>query len=328
MTIFENIVTNENTFTELFKNLMRFEGFRNEFLSLIECDFSQEAIDFDCFSTQKSTDNGRPDLVISTHNIEIFIEIKVGNATLTENQPKGYLKELESVNKSKKLLILLAPSKYNQLGKYNKCIESYNNEKKAIKIKSQTIFWSDVIASIDQKELFKGNSLLTEFRELLKEWFEPQRIIIDSKFTKRMHNIDTPKSLEKLTNIITQVKNELKKNNIKISSTKTSFLNEYGFYCNDDKHNTYQFFIGEWFQYWKETGNPFCIAIKTNDKNISQNFISECQLQELNTPELFNNTKWLTCNIELPTDEKGLFVENISVKLTSIIEKLQNTHYK
>lgn len=64
--------------------------------------------------------------------------------------------------------------------------------KNETKIKTQMIFWSDVIASIDQKELFKENSLLTEFRELLKEWFEPQRIIIDSKFTKRMHNIDTP----------------------------------------------------------------------------------------------------------------------------------------
>jgi len=151
MTIFENIVYNENTFTELFRNLMRFKVFRREFLNLIDFDFSEELIDFDCFSTQKTTENGRPDLVISTQTLEIYIEIKVWNTILTNNQPEGYLKELERIDKNEKLLVLLTPKNYKYLKVYNERKKLFNS-----KIRTQTIFWSDIIEKLTTRKYGKG----------------------------------------------------------------------------------------------------------------------------------------------------------------------------
>ncbi|KJS04432.1 MAG: hypothetical protein VR77_11760 [Flavobacteriales bacterium BRH_c54] len=316
MTIFENLVYNENTFTELFKNIMKFKVFRREFLSLIDYDFSVEDIEFENFSTQKTTDNGRPDLIISTQTIEIYIEIKVWNTILTSNQPSGYLKELEGIPKSKKMLILLTPKNYKYLDIYDKRKSQDNSN-----IKTQTIFWSEIIYRIEQEEIFEGNPLLNEYLELLKEWFEPKHVEIDNKFLEIMYNIDTPSSLEKLTDLINQVKTELQKSGVEITSNKTNILNEYGFYC--DSIDSYSLYIGEWFDYWKETGNPFCIAIHTNNEQILNQFNIECKQQGFTKPELFENTNWWVCNISLKINEST--IEIITDKTKKIIDKLKNT---
>jgi len=148
-------------------------------------------------------------------------------------------------------------------------------------------------------------------------------IIIDNKFTKLMYNIDTPKSLEKLTNLINRVKTELQKSGVEITSNKTKILDEYGFYC--DVSGLYSLFIGEWFYYWKETGNPFCIAIQTDNKLILKAFSIECNLQSLTSPKLFKDTNWLTSNIDLSNDENELNIETIAEKIKNVIEKMKST---
>lgn len=138
-----------------------------------------------------------------------------------------------------------------------------------------------------------------------------------------MYSIDTPKSLEKLTNLITQVKTELQKSGVEITSNKTKILGEYGFYC--DITDLYSLFIGEWFYYWKETGNPFCITIQTNEEHILKAFSTECNLQGLTAPELFKDTNWLTSSIKLSNDETELNIETIAEKIQSVIEKIKST---
>jgi len=314
MTIFENLVYNENTFTELFKNIMKFKVFRREFLSLIDCEFSGEHIDFENFSTQKTTDNGRPDLIISTQSLEIFIEVKVWNTMLTDNQPLGYLKELEGMSKNNKMLILLAPKNYKYLDDYNK-----RKSKDKSTIKTQTIFWEEIIYRIKQEELFEGNSLLKEYFELLKEWFEPKNVEIDDKFLEIMYNIDTPNSIEKLTDLISKIKTELQKSGVEITSNKSNILNEYGFYC--DSGDSYSLFIGEWFEYWKATGNPLCIAIETKNKQILNQFKIECEQQGYVKPMLFDDSNWWVCNIGLDRNEN--VVEIITNTTKKIIDKLK-----
>jgi hypothetical protein len=321
MNIFNNLVYNENTFTELFKNIMRFKIFRKEFLGLIDGDVSDENIDFDSFSTQKSTENGRPDLVISTQHSEIFIEIKVWNTPLTDNQPSGYLKELEVIDKSNKILVLLIPKNYKYLDRYHERIWKAKSE-----IKTQIIFWSEIIDKMDREKIHEENALLSEYRELLREWFEPKQIEINHTFLNIMYSLDTPNSLEKLADLIREIKNELMKSGVEVTSKKTDVMVEYGFYC--DHHDSYSLFIGEWFDYWKETGNPLCIAIQTNNKQILNLFSDECTLQGFAKPEDFKDKKdkdthWLTSKIELSS--KGNAVEIIAEKTKNIIDKLRST---
>jgi hypothetical protein len=312
MTIFDNLVYNENSFTELFKNLMRFKVFRREFLSLIDYDFSTENFEFENFTTQRTTSNGRPDLVISTEMTEIFVEIKVWDTVLTNNQPTGYIKELESSNKSNKILILLSPSNYKFLSEYE-----IKKKESASNVFTQTIFWTDIIDKFDQEEIHDGNPIFHEYRELLREWFEPRKVKIDNKFLEIMYNVNVPDSLIKLSEFISQLKIELQKRNVDITCNKTNILSEFGFYC--DKKDSYSLFIGEWFEYWSAKGTPLCITIHSSHEEIKNRFTELCELYKFKKPEYYNN--WLTSDINLSIgdDQLGL----ISDKIYSITDELR-----
>jgi len=52
---------------------------------------------------------------IRSEDVEIFIEIKVWDTSLTDNQPVGYLKELVCIDKKYKGLVLIVPENYKHL---------------------------------------------------------------------------------------------------------------------------------------------------------------------------------------------------------------------
>ena len=101
-TIFDGAITNENSFTELFKNFLRYRSFRQSFLNLIRLSFDRDKVDHDCFDTQFNISKfGRPDLVLTTSHTEILFEIKVYNTALTANQPLAYYDYLKNTSTAK-----------------------------------------------------------------------------------------------------------------------------------------------------------------------------------------------------------------------------------
>jgi len=315
MTIFENLVYNENTFTELFKNLMRYKVFRKLFLELIDSNLLNQDIQFEDFSTQKSTENGRPDLVISTDEVEIFIEIKVYDTTLTPNQPNGYLLELEKKDgKTMKQLVLLTPREY-------KYLEEYNNRKKEYQsvINSKTIYWESIIKKVVEEEIHESNPILTEYLNLLKEWFEAPKIFINYQFTQFMNDKYLPRNLEKLTSIIDQLKVNLQRSGLKITNSKKKILDEYGFYCDSDG---YLLFIGDWFEYWKYSGNPLCIALRTEDENIIKRYTKAVQGQSFSDVQKFYKPEWYCSSIHLNLDQGEVNIEELSSNIKMVIKAI------
>lgn len=292
MTIFDNIVYNENSFTELFKNYMRYKTFRDQFISLIGIVPPNIIIDFEHFTTQVSSNNCRPDMRISSENVEVFIEIKVWNTRLTENQPLGYIKELEKVTKQYKALILIIPNHYKYIFEYNRRNKEYSTT-----INKKIIHWDDIIKFIEENEIHQGNPMISEFLELLKEWFEPKKININSDFIAAMNNKQTPESINNLVEIITQLNTEVTKRGF-ITRKKNNFLEEYGFYVENDK---FSLFIGEWFHYWQNEGKPLCISLQTQEDLIYQLFKEQCNSFSNESPKYFNN-EWLTIGISIDTD--------------------------
>lgn len=297
---------------------MRFKPIRKCFIELIDFDFGENEVEFEDFSTQKSTLNGRPDLVISKDNIEIFIEIKVYDTNLTDNQPNGYLKELEGYEKENKLLILLIPNNYKHLDEYKGRLSSSSSP-----IKNQIICWSTFIDVLKKEEIIVGNSLFYEYYKMLKQWFEPSKISINYKFLKMINTVDFPKSIEELIKIVDQIKLEVQKS-VQISSTKIKFEQEYGFYC--EKENFYNLFIGEWFRYWKVTGNPLCISLESNNEEIKQVFKDELKkCKFFSEPNYFEDGVWLTSNIlldELVGEKEMLKI--ITEDLLRVIKKIES----
>ena len=79
--------------------------------------------------------------------------------------------------------------------------------------------------------------------------------------------------------------------------------------------------MGEWFDYWEETGNPLCITIHTDNDQILKLFSSECENQGFSKPEIFKDTNWLTSKISLDNNEN--IVGLITEKIKNIVDKLK-----
>lgn len=309
MTIFDNIIYNENSFTELFKNFMRYKVFRDEFILLIDTFPNDIIVNFEHFNTQKSSNNCRPDIRITSEHVEVFIEIKVWDTTLTHNQPIGYIKELEKSNKQNKSLVLLVPKHYKYLSEYERRKNEY-----ATHIDTKIFFWDSIINLIEYKEMDIGNPMLSEYLQLLKEWFEPKKIIINSDFTTIMNNKLTPENISKLVETIDQLNTEITKRGF-ITTKKKNFLDEYGFYIEDEK---FSLFVGEWFYYWQTEGKPLCISLQSQDNIILDKFTDISKVFTSESPKLLNES-WLTFGIAIqPEFDINNLIDNLYSLIFSI----------
>lgn len=275
MNIFDKLVYNENTLTELLRNMLRFDDFRRIFLNLIE--HPNQEINFEHISAQQGITNGRPDLIISNNQVDIYIEIKIQDAFLTDNQPLGYLKSLHS-RKSKKYrsLVLLIPSDYKHLSEYKNRLDAWNTLV-SDDIATKIITWTDLIHVIQQFQLHSGNPILAEFTNLLKQWFEPKRIILGPTFHHIMFDKNTAHALKDLSLVITQFHDQFIREEFKISYFKKNILNEYGFTIL--LHEEVEFFFGLWFAYWQDCSYPLCFGIRSARPEIIDEWVSQMNKQ-------------------------------------------------
>lgn len=309
MTIFDNIIYNENSFTELFKNFMRYKVFRDQFILLIDSLPNDITVDFEHFNTQKSSNDCRPDIRIISDEVDIFIEIKVWNTVLTYNQPVGYIRELEKSNKQNKSLVLIVPKHYKYLSEYESRKNDYPTS-----VDSKIITWDNIIKLIENKEMQIGNPMIFEFLQLLKEWFEPKKIIINSDFVTIMNNKLTPENIIKLVETIDQLNNEITKRGF-ITTKKKNFLEEYGFYIEDEN---FSLFIGEWFYYWQTEGKPLCISLQSQDNMILDKFNEISKVFSSESPTLLNES-WLTFGIAVqPQFDINNLIDNLYKLISSI----------
>ena len=262
--VFDNIVKNENAFTELFYNYLKFGVFRVLLLDLIAFDFDKENIKYSNFDTQYSLSKfGRPDLALLTNEVEILFEIKVYNTSLTLNQPTAYYNYLKTKNTKKhKALILIAPDNYYDLDRYNRELSVINDNND--EIFTQIIYWNDIVRQIEKKDIPEISPLFKEYTNFLTVGFQMKSIFLDSLNVTNMFGKEFPESLFKTLVIVDNVFRELKKQKFKVWRTNDKYFEEYGFAFQlpDDE----VIFFGMWFDYWRDNGNPICIGLDGDSK--------------------------------------------------------------
>lgn len=313
-TIFNGVISNENSFTELFRNFLRFQQFRHAFLRCINIPIYPETIEFTNFDTQITISTyGRPDLTLITEEIEILFEIKVWNTSLTKNQPYGYFKYLEERSGAKyKGLILIAPENYYDLKKYITSINGLTSTNQTIH--TQIISWETISKIITDNELEVISPLFDEYLNFLIHWFQLNFVHFDSLNTTTMFGKEFPESLEKTMHVIDNLYEEYKKKGFNIRWTREKYLEEYGFYIN--LPNDESIFFGIWFDYWKETGNPICICLDSKSDKFIKAFQLGIQRTELNSAK--EHDKYPTTYINKQT----LMDEKCGQKISSIINEI------
>ena len=295
--IFDNIVKNENSFTELFYNYLKYGVFRVLFLELLELDFDKGNIKYSNFDTQYSVSKfGRPDLALLNDELEILFEIKVYNTSLTQNQPSSYYKHLRTKTKKKiRALILIVPDNYYDIERYKRELSIINDNRD--EIFTQIIYWNDIVRHIEKKDIPEISPLFKEYSNFLTTWFQMKSTFLDSLNITTMFGKEFPDSLYKTLVIIDNVFRELKKQGFKVRLTNDKYFEEYGFEFQLPDEE--KLFFGMWFDYWRDNGNPICIGLD-GDSTMHIDIINN-ELSHKNLTELTEYKDWYVSYIDKTT---------------------------
>ncbi len=316
-TIFDKIVTTENSFSELFKSFLRFKFFRQSFLRMIAIELNQDNLEYEDFDTQYTLpDHGRPDLALIKDDVEILFEIKVYNTTLTENQPKGYYTYLSKNCKAKtKGLILIIPENYYNQKYYDDCLQSMKNDED--NIYTQTITWESIIKIITDNEINEISPLFLEYSDFVDTWFSVSSIYFDSLNVTTMFGKQFPESLQKTKDIIEKLFKEFQKSGYQLKWSGKKDFSEYGFYfILPDEED--RLFFGIWFDYWLHSGNPVCIALLSDNSDSKYRFHEGLKRANQHPATIYDD--WITTFIDQQTimdNDCEILIRNILNEITS-----------
>lgn len=189
--IFEGLVTNERTYTELFRNLCRYRFFRDEFARFViegsKKDETQTTPALSGFSftfpqidTQwYAEDSGTyPDVVIDTDDLRLVIEMKTNTWTgFQPSQPETYLEDLAHHKAEVKGLLLLMPKYHSHERAITDKIDKPRNDADE-QLLILVLYWEDFIQRLMDAGAQELNSVFRDYIDLSNEWFANGRIIL------------------------------------------------------------------------------------------------------------------------------------------------------
>jgi len=214
--IFNNLVKDEDSFTELLCNMFKYDYFRYVFFDYIGID-NREIFEYDTqYRTGNLQKNGRPDIVIFSEQDFIFIEIKVGDTPLTRNQPKGYIKELSYKKIEHKKLFFIIPRKY----KFEQVLINRFIKYKINNISTEILYWEDFFEFLKKNSIFKINDFCAEYYNLIKNWYGYENNIFFNKENKKMDKLEIGKFVSRIDNLVNTIGDLLSKDGIKLNIQK------------------------------------------------------------------------------------------------------------
>jgi len=264
--VFYNLVTDENSTTELLCNLMRFSAFRIPFLRLFLPEATATEVVWEDFDTQlATTGGGRPDLQIRNNDFVALIEIKVsaGLAT-TPHQRRGYFEFLRKQDARECWLIFLVPRNWAHRDELNRELaELAGTVGPGKTIGARVIHWNDVIDVIEKNDLAALNPFLNDFHKLLAARFAPKFVAFTAREMQMLFSNEIPSALARLQQIVDAVRDRSTMGRVKASASRSLCPSEYGLYFLDD-HNQTVFWFGVWTDFWKTQGTPLCFGVTEN----------------------------------------------------------------
>jgi hypothetical protein len=301
--LFENIVIDENSFTELLCNLLSLSTqFKEKFFKFLGIRNHGE-YEFDTqYPTDKKQKNGRVDLIIYSDEKFFFIENKINNTGLTENQPKGYLRELSKMDYHKKNLYFIVPRYYSHMDELNKKLPNNNS-----KICTKILFWDDFFESYKEECFQKNDSIISEFFQLIKEWFGYEHIELPKKGDIEMNVKEMGKQLRDFHKTIYTIEDLIKSYGFKTKPMKIRGEIGFGILKNDTFLGCFEI----WNELWAEKGDIF-VFVPINECDFAK---KEFKFEGKSYPYTSLDSRILNGNFE----EKAFvdyFIKEILKKLT------------
>ena len=256
--VFHNLVTSENTATELLCNAMRFDPLRRALLALFFSDACSSKVAGDEIDTQVSLAQGRPDLVVDNEEVYAFVEVKVEeHCGLTVNQPNGYFNRLAEDPRAQRWLVFLVPSSWHYFKELRDALESLNHAHVGAGIQTRVVHWNAVVdvfreISVQHEEL---RPILNEFVALFSPWFSPRPIMFSKDSVRTMFSKDFATAFSDLMELIQQIGARGR------TLCRCSRRSPWELYFRNDAGEDL-LWVGFWPEFWKEEGLPLCFGVK------------------------------------------------------------------
>lgn len=301
--ILKFLLSKEDSVSSFLKGLMFFKPVRESLVRLFtNKELKTQDIKFEDIYLQfvLRENQSRPDLAIINEKLKMLIEVKISPyRELTENQPESYLEWLanqQSENLQSKNLSLyfvaIIPPNYDHRNDLEKRLFDFKNKNRDIEIHIKIIDWLEIKKELQDNDLHLLNPYISDFCDLLSEWYENPIIKFSLEEVNVLYNQKTFYALSKLFEFVEKVVEELEnKEKIEGISIYKAFKNkwwkdEYGAYfvCN----NIDLLWFGIWSKAWEEYGSPLWIGVcrswdrkiieffknKTNEKK--QEYFKDC----------------------------------------------------
>lgn len=258
--IFHNIVTDEDSTTEVLCNLMRFGAFRRLLLAKLFSPECAATISFDDIGTQVDLGSfGRADIAISNGNVSAIVEVKVEQyCGLTDNQPNGYLSYLAKERAAERWLVFLVPTQWMHFRYLEEALNLSSTAKRGIR--TRVLSWEDVVTVIEESDLQELSPFIDEFYQLLLARIRPTPIVFSAPEVVMLFSKEFPNALSKLDGLIGEIQ---KKSNMYRSQQQRARAlcpEEYGLYFSNARNQQVLWF-GAWTEFWKEEGIPLCFGV-------------------------------------------------------------------
>lgn len=268
--LFYRIVDNENSFTELFVNILQIDAYRKVLISFFREQLSDQSIDFsfeDITTQMESDGNGRPDIEIKNNNIHILIENKIDRKReLTDNQE----------NNNYQLIFNCSDNSIKHLFYF---VPRYYNHKNLIPTISQTsiVEWEDFIEFFKQRVDLKRDIVFDHFTNLCDELFCYKKIELKMEDTEKLI---TDKSFIKLKGLVDHAYEHLQQQKTCFNIKHICNEAEYCIYIRDNEGKLI-LYIGIWYKLWEDKNIPLCLLFdETTPKEYKEKYQKEGEIQE------------------------------------------------
>jgi hypothetical protein len=260
--VFHNLVTDEDSTTELLCNLMQFAAFRRPLLTQILSEKSAAQVTFEDIDTQLDLKgSGRADIVIKNDEILALVEVKVTQFQgLTDNQPKGYFSYLLKDKTPKRWLLFLVPQAWVYLSDLEASLKSLTVSNRDGGVLSKVVFWEDVLDVIEKNDLQAMNPFLGDFYDLLVARLRPPAIVFSTREVLMLFSKEFPTALSKLDQLIVQIKDKGSAYTSSFQRSRTLCPEEYGLYFRNARDDRVLWF-GAWTKFWMQEGLPLCFGV-------------------------------------------------------------------
>ena len=260
--IFHNLVTDEDSTTELLCNLMRFAAFRRPLLARFLSEACAAQIAYDDIDTQVDLGgSGRPDIIIRNDKVCALMEVQVTQyQELTGNQPDGYFSFLSKDKTPERWLVFLVPKGWVNLRSLEEFLGLLNAAHRNGSIRTRVVYWEDVLAVIEENDLQALNPFLGEFYQLLLARFIPRAIVFSTREVLMLFSKEFPAALSNLDQLIGQIQEKSSAYKSRPQRARALCPEEYGIYFANARDDTVLWF-GVWTDFWKQEGLPLCFGV-------------------------------------------------------------------